>query len=75
MKKEEFLREIIDAVEIEETINEDTELDSLEEWSSLAAVTTLALFKKFLGLKITAAAIKNSKTIGDILKLGEEQYE
>lgn len=75
MKKEEFLKKIIDAVEIEEEINENTELEEIEEWDSLAAVTTLALFNKHLGIKITANDIKDAKTIGDILKLGESKYE
>ncbi len=75
MKKEEFLKKIIEAVEIEEEINESTELEEIEEWDSLAAVTTLALFNKHLGIKITTNDIKNSKTVGDVLKLGEGKYE
>ncbi len=75
MKKDEFLQTMIDAIEIEEEINENTELENLEEWGSLAAVTTLALFNKFLGLKIPASEIKKAKTIGDILQLGGEKYD
>lgn len=75
MKKEEFLQKIIDAVEIEEEIDENTSLEDIEEWDSLAAVTTLALFNKFLGVKISASNIKDAKFVGDILKLGEGKYE
>lgn len=75
MKKEEFLKKIIKAVEIEEEINESTGLEEIEEWDSLAAITTLALFNKHLGIKIAASDIKDAKTIGDILKLGESKYE
>lgn len=75
MKKEEFLAEFIDACEIEENITEATVLDDLEEWDSLAAVTTLALFKKQLGLNIGAQDIKNCKTIKDLIDLGAAKYE
>lgn len=75
MKKEEFLKKIIEAVEIEEEINENTLLEEIEEWDSLAAVTTLALFNKCLGLKVAASDIKDAKTVGDILKCGNEKYE
>ena len=70
MKKEVFLKKITEAIEIEEEINNDTVLNDLDEWDSLAAVTTLALFKKYLDLNITAENLKNCKTIGDILSLG-----
>ena len=70
MKKEEFFKKMADAVEIEEQVDENTILADLEEWDSLAAVTTLALFKKHLNMNITADNLRNCKTIGDILNLG-----
>lgn len=69
MKKEEFLKKMIEAIEIEDEIDEKTILTDIVEWDSLAAVTTLALFKKHLGLKIPAIQVKQAKTIGDILNL------
>ncbi len=74
MKKEEFLEKFIDAVQIEEDVNEHTDLSSLDEWDSLASVTVLALFNKYLGLKLTAQDIKSCMTVGDILNLGREKY-
>ena len=75
MKKEEFLKKIIEAVEIERDINENTKLEEIEEWDSLAVITVLALFNKFFKIKINAVIIQNAKTVGDILKLGSGKYE
>ncbi len=75
MKRQEFLAKLIETIEIEEEINESTKLESLEEWDSLASVTTLALFKKILGINIVSADIIKCQTIGDILDLGKEKYE
>lgn len=75
MKRADFFNEIIDAVEIEKDINEETVLDDIDEWDSLAAVTTLALYKQKLGLNIGAQDVKSCKTIKDLLDLGAERYE
>ena len=75
MKRADFFDEIIDAVEIEKDINEETVLDDIDEWDSLAAVTTLALFKQKLGLNIGAQDVKNCKTVKELLDLGAEKYE
>ncbi len=75
MKKQEFLEKFIDACEIEEAIDESTVLNDLDEWDSLAAVTTLALFKKNLNLNIGAQDIKSCVTVGDLLTLGAAKYE
>jgi acyl carrier protein len=75
MKREEFFAELLEIIEVEDQVSETLPLESLEEWDSLASVTTLALFKKRLQLNVTAADMINCKTIGDILDLGKEKYE
>lgn len=75
MKRSDFLKEIIDTLEIEEEIGEETVLDAIEEWDSLASVTALALFKKKLGLNIGAHDVKQCKTVKDLLDLGLTGYE
>ena len=75
MKRNEFLEEIKQKLEIEQDINENTSLSDIEEWDSLAAVTVLAMFKRNFDLGVAALDIKNSKTIKDILDLGEGKYE
>lgn len=75
MQREEFLTKIINAVEIEDDITEDSILEEIEEWGSLALVTVLALFKSNLGINVKASEMKNCKTIKDLLDLGNEKYE
>ncbi len=75
MKRAEFLQEIIDTVEIEDVINENTVLDDLEEWDSLASITTLALFKQKLGLNVGAQEVKKCQTVKELLDLGVAKYE
>ncbi len=75
MQREEFLTKIITAVEIEEVINENSILEEIEEWGSLALVTVLALFKTNLGINVKASDMRNCKTIKDLLDLGNEKYE
>lgn len=74
MKRSEFLENIIEVVEIENEVTESTVLADIKEWDSLAAVTTLALFNKKLGLKIPASEIAKCATVADLLDLGNSQY-
>ncbi|OFW87463.1 MAG: hypothetical protein A3B66_04495 [Alphaproteobacteria bacterium RIFCSPHIGHO2_02_FULL_46_13] len=74
MKRSEFLENIIEVVEIENEVTESTVLADIKEWDSLAAVTTLALFNKKLGLKIPASELAKCTTVADLLDLGNSQY-
>ena len=47
----------------------------MEEWDSLAMITTLALFKKHLGLNISADDLKKCQNVSDILNLGNGNYQ
>ena len=75
MNRNTFLEMLIEAVEVETVVTEDTALVHINEWDSLAAVTTLVLFNKKLGLKVTAFEIKACKTLADLLNLGNSKYE
>ena len=74
MNRLDFLNAIIEIIEIEENIDENTILSDIEEWDSLAAVTTLALFKQKLGLNVGAQSVLNCKTVKDLLDLGNNKY-
>ncbi|MGN0017454.1 MAG: acyl carrier protein [Candidatus Gastranaerophilaceae bacterium] len=75
MNRNKFLELFIEKNDIETDLTEDTKLEDIEEWDSLAAVTTIALFYKELGIKINASNIKECNTVKDILDLGIEKYE
>lgn len=69
MEKEEIIDGIKDLLDTEADLTEETVLDDIEEWDSLASISVLAFFKQKMGLKVEAQALKNCKTVGDILKL------
>ncbi|MBR4126609.1 MAG: acyl carrier protein [Alphaproteobacteria bacterium] len=69
MEKEQIIEGIKDLLDTEADLNEGTVLDDIEEWDSLASISVLAFFKQKMGLKIEAQALKDCKTVGDILKL------
>lgn len=75
MNRSAFLKIWIDTIETENQIDENMYLDSIEEWDSLAAVTTLALFKQKLGLNVSALDIQKCQTVKDMLDLGNSKYE
>ena len=74
MQRNEFFKKLANEIELEDSVNETSVLADIEEWDSLAAVTALAFFKKHLGLNVPADSLKTCKTIGDILDLGNQNY-
>ena len=68
-RKLELLEEML---ELEEgALNEDTLLDSIDEWDSVAALSLIVLLDEEFEKTITGKQIKEFKTIGDILKIME----
>lgn len=68
MTNEEFLAEMQDVLQTEETLSMDTVLDDLEEWDSLSVMATMAFLEKSFNVKTTMKDYKEIKTIGDIAK-------
>lgn len=75
MTREEFFSEWLNLLQVEKKMNESDELGFINEWDSLAAVSTMALFNKKLKLKLSAMSIKSCVTIKDMLDLGSSTYE
>ena len=53
----------------EESFKADTEFKSLEEWSSLTALSIIAMVDEQMDKTITGADIRASKTIEDLFNL------
>ena len=66
MTRDEFLIEIQDVLQTEETLTVDTVLTDLAEWDSLAVMATMAFLDRNFGVKLSIADIKELNTIGDI---------
>lgn len=71
MKLDEFVKAF--AAEFEETdesvFNANTEFKKLDEWSSLTALSIIAMVDEQLDKVITGADIRASKTIEDLFNL------
>lgn len=75
MKREEFLAELNEMVQAEEDLTENTVLDNIEAWDSLALVSTLTLFQRFFGFRPDLNILHNAKTPAEILDLANEYYK
>ena len=53
----------------EGTLAEDTALEDVEEYDSMAKLSLIVLMDDEFGVKLTGDVIKGFETIGDILKL------
>jgi acyl carrier protein len=61
-----------DMLELDEgTLKPETQLNELEEWDSLAAVSLVALVDEHFSEKINGQAIKAFKTVQDVLDVME----
>lgn len=69
MRTEE-LKKIEEILDVEEnTIFEETELASLEEWDSVAKLSLTIMLEEDYGKKLTSEDLKNLKTVKMILDL------
>ena len=70
MTREESLRMLEDALEVEEgSITPDTVLDDIEEYTSLAKLGIAVAFADNYDIKLTGEQFAQFKTVGDILDL------
>ena len=71
MEIQNFIEKFIEAVEIESVSNlsADTEFRKLEEWSSLAGLSLIAMFDEEFSISITGKQLRECVTIEDLYKL------
>ena len=68
MEIKEFIDQFCEELEIENAseINAETEFHSLDEWSSLAALTVIALVDENYDVQLNGNDIRESETIEDL---------
>ena len=71
MDLNEFIEKFCEELEIENVseINADTEFHMLDEWSSLAALTVIALIDETFDVQLNGNDIRESETIQDLYDL------
>lgn len=73
MTDQEKLAILEDIMELDEgTLTADTDLDDIEEWDSLAALSFVVMLADDFGKKITGAEIRAFNTVQDMLITMEE---
>ena len=77
MKKENFLRKLEDALELEaNSLTIDTNLTDLEEYDSLSVLSLIAMIDEELQVKIQGAKFQSVTTVTSLMKLiGEDHFE
>lgn len=74
MNEQEFIASMEELLEIDPgSISLTTQLDSLQEWDSLAFVSFLAMADSKYGVRITPTELHESKSVADLMKLVEKR--
>lgn len=66
-----FIEKLAEAIEVEnvESLTPETEFRELEEWSSLAALSLIAMFDEEYDITVNGNAIREAETIEDLYNL------
>ena len=69
MNTEQFLDEIKNILQIQDTLTPQTYLFDLDEWDSLAMMNIVAFFTQKLNKKITVTELQKIDTVEQLIKL------
>lgn len=76
MTKQEFCKAIADIMEVDDEINETTDLTKYEEFDSLAIMSLVALINSKFGKRIPGTQLKAVKTPEELMRLiGVSSFE
>ena len=71
MTKQEFLLELEDILQREESCQETDVLAEYEEWDSLSKLALIAFFQTSFGINLTMEELKEPQVVSDIIKLAK----
>lgn len=75
MDKIEFLSELQDVLQREDSCKETDVLDDYEEWDSLSKMAIMAFYNKNFGITISLDNLKNLRTVEDLIKLAGDKID
>ena len=67
MTRDEFLVEMQDVLQTDETLAAETVLNDLAEWDSLSMMATMAFLDKNFGVKVGLKDFKDMSTMADLM--------
>lgn len=76
MTKHDLCNEIAEIMEVDDEINETTDLTKYEEFDSLAIMSLVALINSKFGKRVPGTELKNIKTPAELIALiGESMFD
>lgn len=75
MTKEEFVQEIMETLEIEDAslVQDTTVFRELDEWDSLAALSTISMIDDEFGVTINNKDLRSVETLGELYDMVTER--
>lgn len=69
MENREKIAKLEELMELEEgTLQEETKLEEIDEWDSIAAISYIALLDEEFGVSISAKTINSFQTVADAIR-------
>lgn len=77
MDAKDFIEKFAEAVEVDDpsTLSLDTKFRELDEWSSLAALSTLAMVDEEYDITLKGDELRSAQTIGELMSLIDSKLE
>lgn len=75
MTKQEFLVELEDILQREESCSELDNLEDYEEWDSLSKMSLMAYYDKNFGVKLSLSSFEGLKTVADLISLANGKIQ
>lgn len=69
MTQNELLEHIADALQRDGILELDMNLDSIEEWDSLAIISIIALFDNLFNVEVTGNMLSKCKSVKDVIAI------
>ncbi len=67
MTRDEFLAQMQDVLQTDDTLTAETVLEDLAEWDSLSMMATMAFLDKNFGVKVGLKDFKDMSTMADLM--------
>jgi acyl carrier protein len=67
MNRTDFLALLAETIQTDAVLGEDTRLEDIEEWDSLAILTVVGLFKRSFQIHLTMDDIEACQSVADLM--------
>lgn len=75
MTQQELLTYIQDALQRDDELKVEMNLQELEEWDSLAIVSLISLYDTYFGISVTGNVLRECQKVSDLIAIAENKLE